>query len=353
MNWPLVTAMLAVLAVPFGIAVVQDVGREDPSARPALPGEASTGAATDEVAVADIAADMDVDRDDLIGETAGADRDWQETAGMEPGFFERVLVADGRGPGLRGALAGARFGMTRDQLRAEAGGLWRWAALGVSEFAQAEARVEFRGRGGAGLSAVAIRFPDDGNAPRVLGSSWGPPVEALGQDEVTRYFWFDEDSGTRAVLTEQPASRSAEVVLEQVLRIGALHGPGHGFAFETRPILGATAAELAAAYGADFALDPSSASLARLTVAPTDYSLDRTRCGIAFAGGKAVAVHVVIDHAARADFGPIALDQLRAQLGPVRGAEIGEESSRWTFDDGIAVQQAPASPQIIVSAAAP
>jgi hypothetical protein len=143
-------------------------------------------------------------------------------------------------------------------------------------------------------------------------------------------------------------------VLEEVLRIGALYRPGHGFAFETRPILGATAAELAAAYGADFVLDPSSpTTMARLTVAPSDYSLDRTGCAIAFAGGKAVALHVAIDHAARADFGPIALEQLRAQLGPVRGTESGEASSRWTFDDGIAVQQAAASPQIIVSAAAP
>jgi hypothetical protein len=343
MNWPLVAAILAVLAVPFGIAVIQDVGREDP-----LPAEASIGAGHD-----DEGGDIEIDRDELAGETAGEAHDWQETPVMDIGFYERVFVADGRGPGLHGALAGARFGMTRDQVRAEAPGLWRWAAQGLSEFRPAAAGLRFRERGGAGLSAVAIRFPDDRRAARVLTAAWGPPVEARGQDQRTRWFWFDERSGTRAVLTEGLASTSAEVVLEPALPVATIYRRGHGFAFETRPILGATPAELVAAYGSDFELDPSSPRAARLEVAPTDYALDRTRCTIAFEDGKAVALQVVIDHSGRADFGPIALDQLRAELGPVRDAELDPDGNRWTFDDDIAVHQFPASPQIVVSASRP
>lgn len=344
MNWPLVAAILAVLAVPFGIAAIQDIGREDPPQ--AAEGEISVASAGITVGEAD-QAEPAVEPDDQA-------HGWQRSRAMDQDFFDRVFLAGGEAhPALAGALAGARFGMTRDQLSADAPALWRWADQDVSEFRPATARLDFEERGGEGLTAIAIRFPDDGSARRILTAAWGAPVDAQGQDEEARYFWFDAQSGTRLLLREDAASATTEVTLQRVQPIASLYRRGRGFAFERRPILGATAEELAAAHGADFELDDASPTAAHLMVDATDYALARTRCTISFHEGKAVALQVVVDHSGRADFGPLAFAALREQLGPVRRARSDGDNNRWTFDDGVAVQQLAESSQLVISASRP
>ncbi len=141
--------------------------------------------------------------------------------------------------------------------------------------------------------------------------------------------------------------------MQRVLPIASLYRRGRGFAFERRAILGATATDLATSYGADFELADASPSAARLVVDASDYGLARTRCTIAFHDGKAVALQIVVDHSGRADFGPLAFDALRAQLGPVRGTESDRDDNTWAFDDGITVQQFAASSRLVVSASRP
>ncbi len=338
MNWPLVAAILAVLAVPFGIAAIQDIGRED---RPAVVEPPAEGA----LEGADEAIEQDLDEESPAS---------QRPQVMEPRFFERVFLAGGQAhPALAGALAGARLGMTRDQLAAAAPELWRWAGQEVSAFRSATARLDFEERGGEGLTAIAIRFPDDGSARRILSAAWGAPVDARGQDEESRQFWFDRASGMRVVLREDDASATTEITMQRVQPIESLYRRGHGFAFERRAILGATAGELKAAYGADLELDDASPSAARLAVDASDYALARTRCTIAFHDGVAVALQIVVDHSGRADFGSTAFDALRAQLGPLRATERDGDGSTWQFDDGIAVQRFAGSSQLVVSASRP
>jgi hypothetical protein len=331
-NWPLVIAVLAVLAVPFSIAAIQDIGREP------------AGVETPD------APPLDEDTGEPSGELAAAEPAPGRPRRMEQGFFDRIFLVGGE---LDGALGGAEFGMTRDQVRLHADGLWRWAEQGVTEFGPAVVRLHFEERGGEGLSGVAIRFPDDGGAGRILARAWGPPIEALGQDEAIRAYWFDQASDTRVALREQVEAGISEVAVERVQALGSLYRRGRGFAFETRPILGASPAELAAAFGADFEFDPSSPGSARLMLPPTDYALARTQCTIGFSDGKAVALQVAVEHAAMADFGPIAVEVLREQLGPVRDTTSNEHASRWSFDDGITVQQLARSSQIVISVSRP
>jgi hypothetical protein len=360
MNWPLVAAILAVLAVPFAIAAIQDIGRDTPAGELAP----AAGPAEDEGAGAGLDEHGEIgEPHEDEGHAHGDEHGWQRTEVMEQAFFDRVFLGEGHGrPTFRGALAGARFGMSRDQVRVEAAALWRWSEQNLSEFADAAVGLEFEDAGGEGLSAIAIRFPDDGSARRILAASWGPPVVAQDQDAEERHFWFDEKSGTRVRLREEPATGArgapthgaAEVVYDRVLPIATYYHRARGFAFEKKlPLLGATPDAIAAAYGKDFEFDPESPSAGRLAVDATDFGRARTPCTIAFQDGKAVALYVILDHGWRADFGPVAFEALRAELGPVRATESDQDGNRWTFDDGVTVQQSADAPRLIVSVSRP
>jgi hypothetical protein len=284
---------------------------------------------------------------------------------MDQRFFDRVFLA-GRGVQLAGALAGARFGMTRDEARAQAPALWRWAEERTGEFPGALAALQFDG---VRLAAVAITFPDDGSALRILTAVWGEPTLADGADRQARAIWIDPASRTRAALRERvpSGSASAEVRLEPVLPLDRLFR-----ALDRRRILGATPADLAAAHGADFAIDPpadptppdssppqpaqpdpeaaatSAATSALLRLAPTEFAGAPTECRIRFRRGRAASFTVTIDHAWKPDLGPIAFDRLRAQLGRVRGAHGDATGNRWTFAGGVTVAQSPETPRFTI-----
>jgi hypothetical protein len=351
-NWSVVAAILAVLAVPFSIAAIQDFGRQA-SPFAADPGGGAVDAIPGELG--DLAAEPDNETRQSAPrrpDDSGDDMGWRRAQVMDRSFFDRVFLAGESGPGLHGALAGARFGMTRDQLRAEAGALWRWAEQGISEFHHADVRLEFHDRG-EGLSVIAIRFPDDGGARAVLASVWGSPVTAIGQDDRVRYIWFDSRSRTRVVVHHErsPATvnGTAEVIYQRIQPVASFYRRGRGFAFEERAILGATAAELAATFGSNFEFDPSSSSAARLRVDPTDYAPGPTQCTVAFQDGVAIALQIVVDHALKTDFDVPALSALREQLGPVRETARDEDGERWTFDDRITVQKFVGSRQLVIS----
>jgi hypothetical protein len=351
-NWSVVAAILAVLAVPFSIAAIQDFGRQPSPFAP------DRGGAVDEIAgepgdrAAERGNEETLEPSARHPDEAGDDMRWRRAQVMERSFFDRVFLAGESGPGLHGALAGVRFGMTRDQLRAEAGALWRWAEQGISEFHHADVRLEFHDRG-EGLSAIAIRFPDDGGARAVLASVWGSPVTAIGQDDRVRFIWFDSRSRTRVVVHHgrSPATvnGTTEVIYQRVQPVASFYRRGRGFAFEERAILGATPAELAASFGSNFELDPTSSSAARLRVDPTDYAPGPTQCTVAFQDGVAIALQIVVDHALSTDFDVPAMSALREQLGPVRETARDEDGERWTFDDRITVQKFVGSRQLVIS----
>jgi hypothetical protein len=335
-NGPVVAAILAVLAVPFAIAAIQDIGGGAP---PTAPGATVPAR---ELAPEPIAR----------GPVAPAEQGWRRAPIMEQRFFERVLVGDAgaeRGPALAGVLAGARFGMTRDELHAEAGELAAWYEEGSAEFPAATVALEFEAAGGTGLSAIALRFPDDGSALRILAASWGPPVAALGHDGETRHAWFA--ATTRVLLHEEPGDAGAtEVVYERILPVASLVPGPRGFAGTA--IVGATRAELARTHGRDFQRDPSDADLARVRLDPTDYARQPTRGLIRFRGERAASFELVIDHEWRVDFGPIALEGLGARLGSARAVTSEATGTRLTYDGDVSILQ-PAGLSALIYSAGP
>ena len=97
LNWPVVAIAFAVIGVPMGVAVIQDLGSDtDEEALLARIGE------VDEIAEVSEAHD-EADDDD---ESAGR---WEEPA-MEQAFFDEVFLGPGSSRPALGPLAGLEWG---------------------------------------------------------------------------------------------------------------------------------------------------------------------------------------------------------------------------------------------------
>lgn len=327
-NRPVVTAILAVLAVPFGIAVIEDIGRRG----------AGTG---------DEAAPALPDGEDRDGE-AGAPG--EPTERMDRRFFETVFLAPpGDRPGLAGSFLGdVQFGMTPGAVEREAPELWRWSDDGHDPFPGASVALEFADD--RGLSSIAFGFPDDGSAVRILAAAWGPPQRiAQGQDDESRSLWFVPDAGLRVSVMNSQLRAAAEVVFEPYLPLARLHDPRSGFAFETRGrILGAEIGELVTRYGEVLVVDPTSPDKVRIAAPPTELSRRPTACTVSLRGGRAIQLVVVVDHGLDMTAGPETFAALRAQLGEPISSDGDERSKRWSFAGGIDVEQSQDTPEVVL-----
>jgi hypothetical protein len=181
-NWPLVVIAGAVIAVPMGIALVQDLGGPQPPS-------------PEEYRLAVPVADT------VEGVVAIAEEpefgSWQRPA-MDQRFFGEVLLAGGaERPGLTGPLQGAAFGQSREQTEAAAPALFR-----DLPHEGADMWAEFNGIGNR-LSAILIAFPDDGSALRILTTAWGEPsIEHDPDLGSTHRRWRALGSNVMATLNE-------------------------------------------------------------------------------------------------------------------------------------------------------
>ena len=204
MNWPLVVIAAAVIAVPLGIALVQDIGSsggEEPATElPVDPEEQRRAEA--EAALAEL--------EHALGEVEAAEEEigaWQRTA-MDRRFFDEVLLAGGEdGPRLAGPMTGAAFGMSTEEVAVAARDLFRPLAHDGAAL-----RPEFDGEEER-LSAIVVEFPDDGTARLVLAAAWGEPVtEPDPLDGAPRHRWLAPDHGLMATL--RPGHGRAQVAFE-------------------------------------------------------------------------------------------------------------------------------------------
>src|SRR5690606_3166020 len=198
----------AVMAVPFGIALVQDLGGAPADDVPALGPEAELAAAHAERERARLELEeaerelaerelADQERARVAAEEAVAPElerdDWGSPTVQA--FVDQVFLAGGaREPALVGPLAGARFGATEEELSRAAPALMTWARGGLWA---PRARVELLFDQAGRLGMIAIEFPDDGTALAALTRAWGEPREELGTTG-----W--RDASRRLVLALEP-----------------------------------------------------------------------------------------------------------------------------------------------------
>jgi len=315
MNWPLVAIAFAVIGVPMGVALIQDLGKDtDDEEILARIGR-----------VGDITADEDSvtepqleSADDLAGR-------WQEPA-MDQAFFDEVFLggSEDAGPALRGPLEGLSWGL-QSPVRPD---MSRWPRASV-ELTTSKDSLER-------LLAVTLVFPDDGTAQRVLESRWGKPLHMAGTDDVTRRIWTDPDAQVRLVLEQH--EEEVRATFSRCIPAKRYIGYNGRFAFETQPILGATPELLASKYGARFALEASGRT-GRLDCPGVEVSERDAACEIEFERGQAARLTVTIDHMFDPDGGPHLFDALKSRLGEVRQQAGDEHGNTWTFDRGYTVTQ--------------
>jgi hypothetical protein len=325
MNWPVVAIVLAVIAVPLAIGMIQDLGSDAPDPLAELRALEEEGEELEEVE-----------------EEVGA---WKAPA-MNRAFFDQVLVGTGGdGPGLRGAMDGLRWGQTELEVAAAAPLLAVWGRGEAPEqFAGAE--VELVYGDGTHLSAVRFSFPDDGSAVSILGDRWGEGRIVLGDDGLARHLWFDPAQWLRVVVDAR--NSEAEVTFSSYVPVDKLIRDDGRFFFETRPIFGQTVPGVAKQYGVlDHLRDrPDGDDKVRIGCPFVELSREATTCTVLFEQGVASEIYVVIDHGLDSDAGPGIFATLRDRLGEVKSQTSDEYANTWTFARGFVITQYASSRQI-------
>jgi len=170
-NWLLGLGAVAVIAVPLGIALKQDLGKEPPAAVPEAAAPPAPVAPPEPAKPA-------------------------MTRHMPSAFFRDVIGTSKPKPSLVGPLFRVRWGVTRDELKQSAPELFSWHDPDVLII------PDFDDEGA--LAAVVIDFPDDGVARRTLHAAWGDRwVSADGDLQVT----LDSSEPGKARVVVSPAAR--------------------------------------------------------------------------------------------------------------------------------------------------
>lgn len=327
LNWPVVAIAFAVIGVPMGVAVIQDLGSDtDEEDLLARIGE-----------VGDIADDEDEGDEADLEEADDIAGRWHEPA-MDQAFFDEVFLGgpDDDRPALRGPLAGLEWGARQ----AEPPDLSRWP--------RAEVELMSSGPPHERLRAVYLTFPDDGTAGRIFASRWGEPLElpvVSDHGDFMEQIWFDPDRRIKLSLGRNEHVWHA-LITPYIPAREYIDANGR-FAFESYPILGATPGTLASKYGPRFELGPGGET--GTIECPGIETSDRfSECSVSFAGGRAVQVSVTIVHGLDLDAGPAVFAALRNALGEVRDQASDDHENRWTFDRGYTVTQRVGEPVITV-----
>jgi hypothetical protein len=201
--------LLAVLSIPFGVAIYQDANADKSEFADYYGGGGFGGLFNsdydpyqDPAYLDDYYGDdyYDDNLDELLAELEeGIDEEYEpEPESMGADFFNSVFFAGGsaKAPTLSGPLAGATPGnsLSSFELKNPESYDWSWNGIPGYDDAQAEFITS-----GSTISRVRLDFPDDGSAARLMETQWGTPVR--GGDEYTRTrTWFAPDQKLRVQL---------------------------------------------------------------------------------------------------------------------------------------------------------
>jgi hypothetical protein len=295
-NWVLLSAILAILAVPFALAAFEDATTERPSETwgPDVPGASP---APDEI------------EPEVAGDGVAA---FERREPLDLSFLD--LLDRGR-PVFAASLASAvRLG------EPETDG---FAAFRDSY--QGGPSMQLDRLSDETVAGIRFSFPAEPAVGAALELRWGEPSSSV---DGAGAIWLDEESGVRAVLRETTGWWSLGVgqyrPLETLLRLrrdGSLE-------LEPPGLMGASAAELDR-HGAV----PERAAVRTLQVLPAAASAEpTTSISVVFDGDRVVEVSTTLDLALDPD-APVAAEAILAR-------ELGEPSSRARIGDAVELQWA-------------
>ena len=241
--------LLAVLTIPFGIAIYQDAtASENPAAS-----ERGYGAVD-----FDESDDYDYEYEEAL-EALEA-----EPARMSAEFFDEVLFDGGKAtaPVLAGPLAGLRTGSTLTNLP-EYYEHWRYDGIAGHERAYLSTYSQYQ---------FNISFPDNGAALEAMTAQWGQPTR-VDDDSEASFFWVNAEAHLRAQLTASDDFDVADLTLERFLTLEEFVAPrAELFGFEDSDMFALSAEELSEIEG--FSEGEASISLPALLDVDTSVSLD-------------------------------------------------------------------------------
>ena len=161
-----------------------------------------------------------------------------------------TLLAPGK-PDLPPPIGGLSFGMAKADALAAAAPAGRM--IGGTLYAKVYRKTQIEllfGYGSDRFEKVDISFPEGTNAADLATAAWGAPVLGKDGDKEVK-IWLNPEKGIRATFSK--ASYDTRLFIDAYSPLETFLGnPGKAFAFEAKqPIIGATRAQLVAAYKLD------------------------------------------------------------------------------------------------------
>ena len=161
----------------------------------------------------------------------------------------KELIA-GKKPSLVGPFGKLKFGMKEDEAKAAVPELFVKSYGMRSEEYEGVSFSTYFPKDSGTLETMRVQLPKPG-ARETLVAAWGPAIDATEYGKAQSY-WFNAEDGIRACLKEG-FGEDMDLELRAYLPAAKLIGDAKGtFGFETKPLLGATAADLKATFPVAF-----------------------------------------------------------------------------------------------------
>jgi hypothetical protein len=243
-----VIVISALMAVPFGVAMYQDSKKTDQDRLRELMGEDMPYAM--EGYDSYDSAEARTRRAALDEELAGLGLDDFHDPVPTPDSLDESSIRDLIGvKGKVGpALSRLYLGMAVSEVSELPDSMVSWLEDNDGPF-DARLSLEYTGANDELVSAIHVSFSDYGKALSAITEAWGHPTMSNDENAV----WVAEGSNDvqeRMVLQHSEYTNTTELVFSRSLSTQALLAPGEKkrLGFETKPILGSTAAAIKSAY---------------------------------------------------------------------------------------------------------
>ena len=179
----------------------------------------------------------------------GGEKAGEEKAAKPVEKKELKALFTGEKPALVGPLAKLTLNQTGDEAKKAAPEFFetKYGILDAEDFEGVSYRPDVDEKTNK-LTRVSVSLPKD-KALEAISLAWGKPLEAKDSIDRKELYWFNPDTGIRAVLKEGFGD-DMDLEFTQYLPAKKLVGEGKDkFGFEPKPMLGMSVDDLRAAYG--------------------------------------------------------------------------------------------------------